>query len=63
MFFFSNQLLLTPRLFSKNLAIKIYKTIILPDVVSGSRMEEGRSAFKILTGKPTGNITFREAQA
>ena len=25
------------------------------------RMEEGRSAFKILTGKPTGEITFREA--
>ena len=24
-----------------------------------ARMEEGRSAFKILTGKPTGN-TFRE---
>ena len=26
-----------------------------------ARMEEGRSAFKILTGKPTGKKTFREA--
>jgi hypothetical protein len=25
------------------------------------RMEEGRSAFKILTGKPTGKRPFREA--
>ena len=25
------------------------------------RMEEGRSAFKILSGKPTGKDTFREA--
>ena len=30
----------------KNLKIKIYKTVIV--------MEEGRSAFKILTGEPTG---------
>ena len=26
-----------------------------------ARMEEGRSAFKILTGKPTRKETFREA--
>ena len=27
-----------------------------------ARMEEGRSAFKILTGKPTGKISFGEAK-
>ena len=39
------------RIPSKNLKIKIYKTIILPGRWAGhvARMEKGRRAFKILT--------------
>ena len=118
--YYSVQTLLSSRLLSKNLKIKIYKTIVLPVVLYGcetwsltlreecrlrvfenrilrrifgprrdkneelhslyrspnivrviksrrlrwaghvARMEEGRSAFKIVIGKPTGK-TIREA--
>ena len=45
----------------------LYETIILPVVLYGcetwhvARMEEGRSAFKIPTGKPTGKRPLGKA--
>ena len=40
--------------------VKVIKSRKLKWVEHVARMEEGRSAFKILTGKPTGKDTFRE---
>ena len=51
--------LLSSTLLYNNLKIKIYKTIVesrrLRWAGHVARMEEGRSAYKILTDKPTGN--------
>ena len=60
---FVQVIVLSSRLLSKNLKNKIYRTIILPVVLLRrlrwaehlARMEAGRSAFKNLTGTPTGN--------
>ena len=41
--------------------VRVIKSRRLRCVGHVARMEEGRSAFKMLTGKPTGNETFREA--
>ena len=52
--------LLSSTLLYNNLKIKIYKTIVesrrLRWAGHVARMEEGRSAYKILTGIPTGKI-------
>ena len=41
--------------------VKVIKSRRLRMAGDVPRMEESRSAFKILTGKPTGKETFREA--
>ena len=41
--------------------VRVFKSRRLRWAVHVARMEEGRSAFKILTGRPTGKETFREA--
>jgi len=45
---------------SPNIA-RVIKSRRLRWTVHVARMEEGRSAFKILTGKPKGKETFGEA--
>jgi hypothetical protein len=39
--------------------VRVFKSISLRWTGHVPRMEEGRSAFKILTGEPTGNIPLR----
>jgi hypothetical protein len=58
----SVQSLLTSRLLSRNVKVKIYKTIILPVVLYGcetwagrvARVVEERKVYKVLVGKPEG---------
>jgi hypothetical protein len=62
--YYSVQNLLSSRLISKNLKIKIYKTVILPVVLYGCEtwsltlgeacMGEGRGAYRVLVGRPEG---------
>jgi hypothetical protein len=60
------QHLLSSRLLSRNVKVKIYKTIILPDTIRQiksrrmrwaehvARMGEGRNVYRVLVGKPEG---------
>jgi hypothetical protein len=61
--YYSVQNILSSRLISKQLKIKIYKTVNLPVVLYGcgtwsltlrSRMEEGRGIYGVLVGRPEG---------